>query len=87
MAAGEDSTTTPTKIISRLKLPDNTNETICILCGNADIKVNFRRRLYLSLQKTNACANLELLLGHDVDSETITNIICRNCNAKNANLG
>ena len=86
MAGSKDSRTSPTKIITRLKLPDNTNETICILCGNMEIKVDFRRKLYSSLQKTNACINLELLLGHDIDSEASTNMICRNCDAKNANL-
>ena len=86
MAGSEDSTTTPTKIITRLKLPDNTNETVCIVCGNTEIKVDFRRKLYSSLQKTNACVNLELLLGHGIDSEASRNMICRNCDAKNANL-
>ena len=63
MTDNENTTTTPTKIIMQLTLPDRTNETICTLCGNTDIKADFRRKLYssLPLQKTTACVNLELL--------------------------
>ena len=88
MTDNENTTTTPTKIITRLTLPDRTNETICTLCGNTDIKADIRRKLYssLPLQKTTTCVNLELLLGHDIDSEVSTNIVCRNCAEKNAKL-
>ncbi len=79
---------TPTKTIRRLTA--SSRECTCVVCGNDAPKSDNRRKLFNLSQKTTACNNLEIVLGHDIGpklSHTSTNcIICKSCYEKNITL-
>ena len=70
---------TPTKTISRVNLSPKSKETVCILCVEVVSNPDYRRKLFSGSNKSQACVNLETLVGAKLDrGNSLTEIICRN---------
>lgn len=78
---------TPTKIVSRANVSPQTKQFYCLICYQKVERADYRRKLFTSKGKTNACVDLELLLGAEITEyqQSLTNIVCRNCATKNSN--
>ena len=78
---------TPTKTISRVNISPKTKEAVCILCLEAVSNPDYRRKLFSGSNKSQACVNLEILVGAKLDrGNSVTEIICRNCARTNENV-
>ena len=81
---------TPTKTVSRANVSPQTKQFYCLVCYQKVERADYRRKLLTSKGKTNACVDLELLLGAEISQitkcqQSLTNIVCRNCATKNSN--
>ena len=80
---------TPTKTISRVNISPKTKETVCILFVEAVSNPDYRRMLFPGSNKSQACVNLETLVGAKLDrGNNVTEIICwcRKCAQTNENV-
>ena len=78
---------TPTKTISRVNISPKSKETVCILCVEAISNPEYRRKLFSGSNKSQACVNLEILVGAKLDrGNSVTENICRNCARTNENV-
>ena len=78
---------TPTKTISRVNISPKMKEAVCILCLEAVSNPDYRRKLFSGSNKSQACVNLEILVGAKLDrGNSVTEIICRNCARTNENV-
>ena len=69
---------TPTKSIERVCISPSLKEEICLLCTKVVSNKDFRRKLTTSgsRKKTEACFNLESILGKEISSDCLlTNIL------------
>ncbi len=79
---------TPTKTVSRANVSPKTKELQCLICFQKVERADYRRKLFTSKGKTNACHDLELILGEELltdDQQPSTNTVCRNCTTRNSN--
>jgi len=79
---------TPTKIVSRVALSPNSKDSTCIVCLEVILNPDYKRRLFSNSKdgtnKTQACINLEIVVGEKFTTESCpTKIICRKCERKN----
>ena len=79
---------TPTKVKSRLDILPSSENKVCVLCGTSIEKADLRRKLFgSSCEKTNACLNLEIVIGVELERALLlTGIICRRCLDRNTTL-
>ena len=78
---------TPTKTISRVNISPKSKETVCILRVEAVSNPDYRHKLFSGSNKSQACVNLETLVGTKLhSSNNVTEIICRNCARTNENV-
>ena len=77
---------TPTKVVLRANVSPQTKEFCCLICNQKVERADYCRKLFTSKGKTNACFDLELLLGEEITDrqEPLTNTVCRNCARKNS---
>ena len=71
---------TPTKSTTRIQLPKDANNSICIVCGLIDENTNNQFRLFKNVfTKTLACIRIEKGLGIEVPSLAHGTVICKKC--------
>ena len=79
---------TPTKTISRVNTvsPLKRRKRFAF-CVEAVSNLDYRRKLFSGSNKSQACVNLEILVGAKLDrGNSVTEIICRNCARTNENV-
>ncbi len=76
------------KLYQERTFPPKTKELQCLICFQKVERADYRRKLFTSKGKTNACHDLELILGEELlndDQQPSTKTVCRNCATKNSN--
>ena len=78
---------TPTKSISRPSVSPKCKASVCFICLENVDNPHYRRKLFLKSEKTQACINLQVIIGAQITEEScITEIVCINCDRRNSTL-